>query len=64
MRVLVTGAASGIGAAIAASMSAAGHEVIGADRVGGDGVLVADVGYPARWDELASASVPRKVLRA
>lgn len=52
MRVLVTGAASGIGAAIAASMSAAGHEVIGADRVGGDGVLVADVGDPARWDEL------------
>ncbi len=56
MRVLVTGAASGIGAAIAASMSAAGHEVIGVDRVGGDGVLVADVGDPARWDELVDGA--------
>ena len=62
MRVLVTGAASGIGAAIAASLSTAGHEVIGTDRAGGDDVLVADVGDPARWDELVDGAGPLDAL--
>ncbi|MBI5090042.1 MAG: SDR family oxidoreductase [Actinobacteria bacterium] len=62
MRVLVTGAASGIGAAIAASLSSAGHEVIGVDRTAGDGILAADVGDAARWDEVVDGAGPVDAL--
>ncbi len=42
-RVVVTGAASGIGAATARRLSEEGAQVFGVDRAGGDGVRVVDV---------------------
>lgn len=47
LRSVVTGAANGIGAAIAAALRARGDRVLGIDREVGDGVLVADLGDPA-----------------
>jgi NAD(P)-dependent dehydrogenase (short-subunit alcohol dehydrogenase family) len=44
VRVVVTGASRGIGAAIAAALRARGDEVVAASRRGGDDVLAADVG--------------------
>jgi NAD(P)-dependent dehydrogenase (short-subunit alcohol dehydrogenase family) len=44
-RILVTGAASGIGAALAARLSAAGHQVIGLDRAGAE--VICDLADPA-----------------
>jgi 3-oxoacyl-[acyl-carrier protein] reductase len=49
MRVLITGAGSGIGAACAATLSAAGWEVIGAD-VAGAGLVELDVTSETAWD--------------
>jgi NAD(P)-dependent dehydrogenase (short-subunit alcohol dehydrogenase family) len=57
---LITGAAGGIGAALVAGFHGAGYEVIGADRVAGDGVTLLDVtdssavaGLAGRIDRLA-----------
>lgn len=41
----VTGSASGIGAAVCAALSAAGHRIIGIDRTGAD--VIADLSSPA-----------------
>jgi NAD(P)-dependent dehydrogenase (short-subunit alcohol dehydrogenase family) len=52
MRVLITGAATGIGAATAARLRATGVEVVGVDIVAGDGRLVADMTDPAAIDSI------------
>ena len=46
MRVLITGASRGVGRALANSYSAAGHQVIGTSRAGGDGLIALDVTDP------------------
>lgn len=49
-RVLVTGAASGLGAALTAAFRARGDEVIATDRVAADGIdLVLDITSDADW---------------
>ncbi len=53
MIVVVTGAASGIGAAVAATVTAAGIEVIGLDLEPADDVRALDVRDPAAWAQLA-----------
>lgn len=67
MRILVTGAASGIGAACATALVAEGHEVIGAD-IAGDGapssdgsildVHYLDVADESGWDSLMARIGP------
>ncbi|MQY23619.1 SDR family NAD(P)-dependent oxidoreductase [Nocardia macrotermitis] len=58
--VVVTGAASGIGAAVAAAVRQAGGEVIGLDRNEGPGIRRHDVRDPLAWSKLAAdlADVP------
>lgn len=46
---LVTGGASGIGAAVCAALRGAGHEVIAADLVGEDDVVALDVADEHAW---------------
>ena len=49
-RVLVTGAASGLGAALSAAFRARGDEVLATDRVAADGVdLILDITSDADW---------------
>lgn len=48
-RVLVTGAASGLGAALAAAWEARGARVLRTDRAAGDGILPLDVTSDADW---------------
>ncbi|WP_395638059.1 SDR family NAD(P)-dependent oxidoreductase [Pseudolysinimonas sp.] len=47
LNALVTGAANGIGAAVAAALRDRGDRVVGIDREPGDGILVADLADPA-----------------
>jgi 3alpha(or 20beta)-hydroxysteroid dehydrogenase len=51
--VVVTGAASGIGAAIADTAQEEGARVVAVDRVAGPGVRALDVRDPAQWAALA-----------
>jgi 3alpha(or 20beta)-hydroxysteroid dehydrogenase len=51
--VVVTGAASGIGAAVAAAARADGARVVAADRTGAADVRTLDVRDPAQWADLA-----------
>lgn len=53
MRVLVTGAASGIGAAVASAVERDGGEVIGVDLTAAPGIRALDVTDEAGWDALA-----------
>ena len=56
MRVLVTGAASGLGAALVAAFRSRGDEVLATDRVRADGIdLVLDITSDADWEEAVSA---------
>lgn len=48
-RVLVTGAASGLGAALAAAWEARGAQVLRTDRAAGDGILSLDITSDADW---------------
>lgn len=52
-RVVVTGAASGIGAAVAAAADRAGAEVVGLDSATTGGVRPLDVRDPDQWSQLA-----------
>lgn len=53
---LVTGAANGIGAAVAETLRARGDRVVGIDREPGEGIVVADLADPAaRADAVGSA---------
>ncbi len=56
-RVLITGAASGIGAATAAELRRQGAEVIGLDLNAGDGVAACDVTDQASVDAAVAAAV-------
>lgn len=51
--IVVTGAASGIGAATAALLRRSGREVIGIDRSAAPGILGCDLAYPAAIDAVA-----------
>ncbi|GAA3950790.1 coniferyl-alcohol dehydrogenase [Gordonia caeni] len=51
--VVVTGAASGIGAATASLLRHRGHEVVGVDRADGPGIIGCDLADPAAIDALA-----------
>ena len=51
---VVTGAARGIGAAIAGRLESDGFEVVRLDVVGGDGVITCDVADHAQVDEVAA----------
>jgi NAD(P)-dependent dehydrogenase (short-subunit alcohol dehydrogenase family) len=51
---LVTGAASGIGKAIAAALRAQGDEVLGLDRQPGEGIAALDLADPAADDRVLS----------
>jgi NAD(P)-dependent dehydrogenase (short-subunit alcohol dehydrogenase family) len=53
----VTGSASGIGAATKARLEAAGHQVIGVDRVGAE--VIADLSTPSGRQEAVAAVVAR-----
>ncbi len=55
-RVLVTGGASGIGAAVAAALDQGGHEVVRADLRGSDDVQQLDVGDPVQWASVLAAN--------
>ncbi|MEU1980815.1 SDR family oxidoreductase [Nocardia sp. NPDC019395] len=52
--VVVTGAGSGIGAAVTAAVSAAGGRAIAVDRVAGDGIRQLDVRDPRDWSALVA----------
>lgn len=52
--VLVTGAASGIGRAVAEALEAAGRAVVRADVAAGEGVVALDVADPAAWEALVA----------
>ena len=55
-RVLVTGAASGLGAALTTAFRARGDEVLATDRVTGDGIdLVLDITSEADWASALAA---------
>lgn len=49
LRVLVTGAASGLGAALAAAWEADGAQVLRTDRAAGEGILALDITSDADW---------------
>ena len=51
--VVVTGAASGIGAAVVTTLRSGGHRVVGLDVAGGDGVRAFDVRDTGSWTALA-----------
>lgn len=56
MRALVTGAASGLGAALTGALRRRGDEVLATDRVAGDGVdLVLDITSDDDWDRALHA---------
>ena len=59
MRVLITGAASGFGAAISSELRARGEDVAGIDIQPADGVLVADVRAQDQVDDAVARAVER-----
>jgi NAD(P)-dependent dehydrogenase (short-subunit alcohol dehydrogenase family) len=61
-RVLVTGGASGIGAACASELAGRGWDVIVADLAPGDDGVVLDVTDEARWDEVLDHVWPLDAL--
>ena len=64
MRFIVTGAASGIGAALAARLVACGHRVVGVDRSGTPDGIVCDLTDQAAIGEAARAIGPCDGLAA
>ncbi len=57
-RVLVTGAASGIGAAVADALEREGHAVVRADLTASDGVHRLDVTDPQQWAAIVRDHAP------
>ncbi|MYB09146.1 MAG: SDR family oxidoreductase [Acidimicrobiia bacterium] len=57
-RVLVTGGASGIGAATGAVLADAGWDVVAADITGADGVVGLNVTDEAAWDQVLDQAGP------
>ncbi len=57
MRVLVTGASSGIGAATTELLRSRGHQVVGIDLIAGEGVLAADIRDQDQVDSAVSAAI-------
>lgn len=61
-RVLVTGGASGIGAATVAHLAALGHDAIAADVTAADAVVALDVTDEGSWDAALDAVWPLDAL--
>lgn len=61
-RVLVTGAASGIGAAVADALEREGHTVVRADLTSSDGVHRLDVTDPEQWAAIVRDHAPVQSL--
>jgi NAD(P)-dependent dehydrogenase (short-subunit alcohol dehydrogenase family) len=62
MRVLVTGAASGIGAGTAALLRDQGWDVVGADLKPGEGLVELDAADEQAWDDVLDAAGPLDAL--
>lgn len=61
-RVLVTGGASGIGAAAVAQLAASGWDAVAADVTVGDGLIALDVADEAAWERVLDESGPFDAL--
>lgn len=61
-RVLVTGGASGIGAATVAQLAAAGWDAVPADIQAGDDVVALDITDEAAWDDVLDRAGPFDAL--
>ena len=61
-RVLVTGAASGIGAQTCITLRAAGWDVVAADRQAGVGIVALEVTDEAQWESVVAAAWPLDAL--
>lgn len=57
MRIVVTGAASGIGAATTERLRSEGHQVVGLDLHAGEGILAADIRNQDQVDAAVAAAI-------
>ncbi|NNC48715.1 MAG: SDR family oxidoreductase [Sphingomonas sp.] len=64
MKILITGAASGIGKACAAHYRARGADLILVDRNGGKDILEGDVTDPTLWDRIDLTGLTHAVVNA
>ncbi len=61
-RVLVTGAASGIGAQTCVTLRAAGWDVVAADRMPGEGIVALEVTSEENWNAVVANAWPLAAL--
>ncbi|WP_260483820.1 SDR family NAD(P)-dependent oxidoreductase [Sphingomicrobium flavum] len=64
MKILITGAASGIGKACADHYRAKGAELVLIDKQAGDGIIAADVSDPDIWAQIDLAGLTHAVVNA
>lgn len=64
MKILITGAASGIGKACADHYRAQGAQLLLVDRTAGDGLIEGDVSDPSLWDRIDLSGLTHAVVNA